>query len=506
MGMFANIKKFFTISITGSILGDRSKWLIATTALSFGFLGNAMLLFFDLINNGSATDPNRSILILLSTIASLVMLLLALRQYKYIIPIAFCLALADSTFFIIESGSIRYPTTAVFLTYIFLSAIFFGHTGIRITTIFSTIIVGILGLAEFTGLMIPHIGPITTMPVLMYILYFVIMGFLVNYFFGLFEISMNENKKLTAAVEQSSGSIMIIGLNQTIEYVNHRFSDITGFSSEELIGKRPRDILNLKFTEAQIIELWATLKAGKEWKGETPITSKSGQPIIELTSATPLKNDQGNITNYLVFSEDITERIRSEQTIKKANLELTEQLAQIRSLQKELKEQTLRDPLTGVYNRRYFDEIIEREFERVQRDGIPLSIMMLDMDHFKTINDTFGHAAGDLVLKTAAKALTDSIRPFDFCCRFGGEEFILVLPGLSPEFAESRANYFRQLLENLTIPWQDKSIQVTASFGIAITPNHGTSPTKLLRMADEAMYRSKLAGRNRVTLWNPQLS
>jgi diguanylate cyclase (GGDEF)-like protein len=130
---------------------------------------------------------------------------------------------------------------------------------------------------------------------------------------------------------------------------------------------------------------------------------------------------------------------------------------------------------------------------------------MLDMDHFKSINDTYGHAAGDLVLKAAATALTDSIRPLDFCCRFGGEEFILVLPGLSPEFAESRANYFRQILEKLTIPWQNQSIQVTASFGIAITPDHATSPSQLLHLADVAMYQSKLAGRNRVTLWSPQI-
>ncbi len=503
--MFANIKKFFSISITGSILGDNSKWLIATTALSFGFLGNSLLFFFDLYNNGAATDLNRSILIQLSAIASLVILILAVRQYKYIIPIAFSLALLDSTIFIIESGSIRYPTTAVFLTYIFLSAIFFGHIGIKRTTIFSTVVVGILGFAEYTGLMVPHIGPITPTPVLMYILFFVVMGFLVNYFFGLFEISMNENKKLTAAVEQSSGSIVILGLNQTIEYVNHRFCEITGFTPDELIGKRPRDILDLKFSEAQIIELWATLKAGKEWKGETHLTSKSGTPLVELTSATPLKDDLGNITKYLVFGEDITERNRSEQAIKQANIELKKQLIQIQTLQQELKEQTLRDPLTGLHNRRFFDEVIEREFERVQRDAVPITIMMLDMDHFKSINDTYGHAAGDLVLKAAATALTDSIRPFDFCCRFGGEEFILVLPGLSPEFAESRANYFRQILEKLTIPWQNQSIQVTASFGIAITPDHATSPSQLLHLADVAMYQSKLAGRNRVTLWSPQI-
>jgi len=165
-----------------------------------------------------------------------------------------------------------------------------------------------------------------------------------------------------------------------------------------------------------------------------------------------------------------------------------------------IKEQAIHDPLTGVYNRRYLDETLPREMARAQRDLIPLSIAMIDLDHFKLINDTYGHAAGDAVLKNVATCLARSIRQNDFICRYGGEEFIVVMPGMPIDQALARMEECRQEIQNTLTTYNAHTIPITISGGISLFNIRGSTRDELLKAADDALYSSKTNGRNQITM------
>jgi diguanylate cyclase (GGDEF)-like protein/PAS domain S-box-containing protein len=166
-----------------------------------------------------------------------------------------------------------------------------------------------------------------------------------------------------------------------------------------------------------------------------------------------------------------------------------------------LRAQSTRDPLTGLYNRRYLGEMLEREIRRAARAEQPLGIMMLDLDHFKRFNDTYGHDAGDAVLRETASFLARSIRAEDFVCRYGGEEFVVVLPTADLRAAGMRAEAIRSRLRELVVTHQGRPLGLlTASVGVAALPQHGTTEKDLLQAADAALYRAKKTGRDRVVL------
>jgi diguanylate cyclase (GGDEF)-like protein/PAS domain S-box-containing protein len=168
-------------------------------------------------------------------------------------------------------------------------------------------------------------------------------------------------------------------------------------------------------------------------------------------------------------------------------------------LREALRAQSIKDPLTGLYNRRYLEEMLEREIRRAVRAEQPLGILMLDLDYFKKINDTYGHDAGDTVLREAASFLSRSIRAEDIVCRFGGEEFVVILPTAGLDAAHGRGERIRSKLRELAVLHQGQSVgMITVSVGVAALPEHGTSPRKLLEAADAALYRAKKEGRDRV--------
>lgn len=173
-------------------------------------------------------------------------------------------------------------------------------------------------------------------------------------------------------------------------------------------------------------------------------------------------------------------------------------------LREALRSQSIKDPLTGLYNRRYLTEMLGREIRRAVRAEQPLGVLMLDLDHFKKFNDTYGHDAGDTVLREAASFLTKSIRVEDIVCRFGGEEFVVLLPTADLNAAHARAERIRSKLRELTVLHQGQSLgMVTVSAGVAALPMHGTSPKELLDAADAALYRAKREGRDRVVNADP---
>jgi diguanylate cyclase (GGDEF)-like protein len=166
-----------------------------------------------------------------------------------------------------------------------------------------------------------------------------------------------------------------------------------------------------------------------------------------------------------------------------------------------LREQSLRDPLTGLYNRRYLEETLAREESRARRTGKPFCVMMIDIDHFKRCNDTFGHAAGDRVLCTVSRCMVSMARPEDILCRFGGEEFVLVLTNIEPAALIQRADNLRASIPKLEIVHEEQPIgPITLSIGLAIFPNDGDSAEEVLQVADAAMYQAKKAGRDRVVV------
>jgi len=166
-----------------------------------------------------------------------------------------------------------------------------------------------------------------------------------------------------------------------------------------------------------------------------------------------------------------------------------------------LRMQSTRDPLTGLYNRRFLDECLEREVSGSLRTQSTLSLLMLDLDHFKRFNDTFGHQCGDHALRDVAMALNRAVRRSDIVCRFGGEELVVLLPGTSTEQAESVAEKLREEVRQLVIRHNEQALGgLTVSIGIASSPHHARSPSELLRAADVALYASKHGGRDRVVV------
>ena len=197
----------------------------------------------------------------------------------------------------------------------------------------------------------------------------------------------------------------------------------------------------------------------------------------------------------------VREKLRlGEQVLSDTNDRLQQQLAQVTRLQDQLNEQAVRDPLTGLFNRRYLETIVPHELARCARDGSSLALIMIDIDHFKTVNDSFGHQGGDEVLKALAQLLIDSVRASDVACRFGGEEFLLLLPNMAEAGALERAEQWRAAFADMAVESNGALIRATLSMGVAFYPHDGKDLHALVRAADLALYRAKAQGRNRVVL------
>ncbi len=174
---------------------------------------------------------------------------------------------------------------------------------------------------------------------------------------------------------------------------------------------------------------------------------------------------------------------------------------QLLTVQKELELQATRDSLTGLWNRHSILEILDRELSRAIREVIPLGVAMGDLDRFKNVNDTYGHIAGDSVLSQVAGRMNDCVRPYDAVGRYGGEEFLIILPGCDEAAVEGYGERIRQEIERAPMQTPDGDLHITASFGVASLPRgREATAEELIRLADRAMYRAKEAGRNRVML------
>jgi diguanylate cyclase (GGDEF)-like protein/PAS domain S-box-containing protein len=206
----------------------------------------------------------------------------------------------------------------------------------------------------------------------------------------------------------------------------------------------------------------------------------------------PLKNREGQFNGSILTLNDVTER-------KKANERLQAQLTEIESLHTQLHEQAIHDSLTGLFNRGYLNDTLERETHRAQRHQHPLSLLMIEIDSFKRFNDNYGHEAGDVTLQQVAQLIRANTRTDDIACRFGGDEFTLIMPETTLESAWQCAERLRESAAVLPLHYEGKSLgNLTLSIGVAVFPKHGETGALALRAADQAMYQAKQAGKNRV--------
>jgi diguanylate cyclase (GGDEF)-like protein/PAS domain S-box-containing protein len=214
------------------------------------------------------------------------------------------------------------------------------------------------------------------------------------------------------------------------------------------------------------------------------------------------KNKDEDFAGQIITLRDVTERKRFQDEIQKINQDLRTQLIVNEELRARLEELAVRDSLTGLHNRRLLDDTIEREIIRAKRSHHNVSILMLDIDYFKRLNDTYGHKAGDAALIKLAQFLLAQARADDFVCRYGGEEFIMVMPRLNQEDALKRAEEICRAVSTLEINFEKLALKMTISIGVAQYPDHGNTSEEVIRAADSALYEAKHNGRNQAHLYH----
>jgi diguanylate cyclase (GGDEF)-like protein len=226
--------------------------------------------------------------------------------------------------------------------------------------------------------------------------------------------------------------------------------------------------------------------------------------VHETQTCVPMIS-QGDVIGVLVIAADQRDGPLESALVATLAEQLSLALSNV-SLRETLRHQSTIDPLTSLYNRRFFDESLKRELARAQRSKSACSVIMVDLDHFKRINDTYGHEGGDVVLKTAARVITDRVRASDVVCRYGGEELVLMLPDCSAEEAAKCAESIRLSLTELVIQHQGQVVSgISASFGVAQWPGKANSEQELVQAADRALYAAKKGGRNRVVVADSEL-
>ena len=282
------------------------------------------------------------------------------------------------------------------------------------------------------------------------------------------------------ALESAANAILISDARGVILWVNPAFTALTGYTLEEIVGQTPRLLKSGNHNEAFYRRMWTTLAAGNVWQGELYNRRKDGSLYLEEQTITPVRGADGGITHFVAIKLDITARKRQEERI--------HYLA-------------MHDALTGLANRRLLSENLTRVVHQARR-GRRGALMLIDIDNFKLVNDTLGHAAGDQLLKEFAQQITLAVRGGDLVARMGGDEFAVLLEGVELDDAIQTAHRFHAELEAYRFSFGDHVLDIDASVGVA--PIDGSLDAEVVTVhADSALYSAKELGKNRVVPYDP---
>lgn len=309
------------------------------------------------------------------------------------------------------------------------------------------------------------------------------------------EAALRENEKIQRALRESEAifravvSQSMVGIvlveNGKFSYSNPKFDEMMGYDSAEIRRLAPLDLV-VDGARPAVAEGMSALLSGEVERFDRVFRAarKDGEVINAEIHASLMSSDGRQVLVALVL--DVTERTRAER-----------ELAALRS---RLEEQSTHDALTGLYNRHYLEATLDQALTVAASGGMPVSVIMCDLDHFKRVNDLHGHLAGDAVLRAFAALVKRHARSGDIDCRYGGEEFLMILPGMALSIAAQRAEQLRVAVATATVRYATTAIAMTASFGVASFPCNGATGDALIAAADRAMYAAKAAGRNRVNL------
>ncbi len=269
------------------------------------------------------------------------------------------------------------------------------------------------------------------------------------------------------------------------------------------IGKSRHEIIGQH--GAIVFEEWPDLRqryqSAVDLREEIEIPTEPPRTLDVTISG--IYNRINQIEGRIIVARDITTHKMMEAELREKNERLSNQVIEVSALKERLQEQAIRDPLTGLYNRRFLAETLDREIPKAARDLNTIAIAIMDVDHFKVFNDRYGHKCGDLVLQSLASTLVEHSRRSDVVCRYGGEEFVVLMPGATLEVARERAESWRRLFESHTVRYNELELSATFSVGVACFPAHAQDAESLLQAADAAMYQSKVNGRNQLTVFEP---
>jgi len=285
----------------------------------------------------------------------------------------------------------------------------------------------------------------------------------------------NHLKNLSVAIEQSPVAVLITDKKGTIEFVNHSFEEISGYTNEECLGKNSSLLQSGQTPQGTYDSLWETINKGETWQGEFHNKKKNGDFFWEHAIISAVKDENNEIEHFIGVKEDITQR---------------------KHYQYELLQQQNYDDVTSLPNRILALDRMSQAAAYTERTKQNTSILFIDVDNFKNINKTLGHAIGNKVLVEIATRLTDCIRRDDTLARMGGDEFLIILPGLDK--AEMIEGFCQKVLSQFQQPLiiEQQEIYTSLSIGITQTPADGTDSMQLLQNAESAMYQAKTEGRN----------
>ncbi|PMR69403.1 EAL domain-containing protein [Halomonas heilongjiangensis] len=285
-------------------------------------------------------------------------------------------------------------------------------------------------------------------------------------------------------LDASQEGIVITDAETRIEFVNPAFTRLTGYRLEEVVGRTPRVLSSGRQDAAFYQGMWQALQADGYWRGEIWNRRKDGQLYLEQLTITAITDDQGVTRRYVGLFTDIT---------------------QLRENEKRVRQLAYYDALTGLPNRRLLEDRLELAIRHAHRQDQRLAVIFIDLDHFKRVNDTLGHAVGDELLLRVAERLHHRLREDDTLARLGGDEFLVLLPELDGPDEVTRVA--RRLIEAVSEPFElgGREFRVGCSLGISLYPDDGATPEDLVRNADAAMHRAKQQGRNTYRLYQAEM-